>query len=81
MADPENIKIDCQSNKPLHIGRLVPREWLQHSTPGTYIILLVDEELIVLRLKGSVRTYHYMACHSNGHQIINPPILSSALRH
>lgn len=49
-------------------------------TGDIYIIVLVDEELIVLRLKGSVRTYHYMACHSNGLQIINPPILSSALR-
>lgn len=44
------------------------------------IILLVDWELIVRPLKGSVCTYHYMACHSNGHQTINPLILSSALR-
>lgn len=51
----------------LHIGNI-------------YIILLMDGELIVPRLKGSVCTYYYMACHSNGYQTINPPILPSALR-
>lgn len=45
-----------------------------------YIILPTDGDLIVLRLIGSVCTYYYMACHSNGHQNINPPILPSALR-
>lgn len=45
-----------------------------------YIILLIGGTLITPFLKGSVCAYYYMADNSNGHQAINPSILSSVLR-
>lgn len=79
MVDPENIKINCRSSRYLHIGRLVPHmiSWM---TPAFHIRnncigLLMDGELIIPRLKGSVCPCYYMASSSNSHQAINPPVL------